>query len=200
MRAYILVKNKNERGEILQEKKVVAALVNREEWAIDYLLSKYSKLLWSVVYPILHKVAAEEDMEECIADVFIYLWQNPTKYDLARGKLKNFLVLLARSRAVDRYREVSRVSNCALEESVLGKEADLAEGMIYQETLERLKEALMQIKETEREILLRRYYYEQKPREIALALDIPAKQVDNCLYRSKIKLRKLLEEKEGEIK
>ena len=41
----------------------------------------------------------------------------------------------------------------------------------------------------EKDILIRRYFYEQKPKEIARALDLSVKQVDNYLYRSKQKLR-----------
>ena len=43
-----------------------------------------------------------------------------------------------------------------------------------------------------REILVRRYYFNQKPRQIALALGMTVKQVDNSLYRSKRQLRQTL--------
>ena len=36
------------------------------------------------------------------------------------------------------------------------------------------------------------YYYEQNPREIAKALDLSIKQVENHLYRSRQKLRKAI--------
>lgn len=42
----------------------------------------------------------------------------------------------------------------------------------------------------EKDILIRRYFYEQNPKEIEKALDIPRKQVENHLYRSKQKLKK----------
>lgn len=46
--------------------------------------------------------------------------------------------------------------------------------------------------EPDREILVRRYYYEQKPKEIALALNLSVKQVNNRLYQTKQKLREAL--------
>ncbi len=47
--------------------------------------------------------------------------------------------------------------------------------------------------EPDQEILLRRYYYQQKPKDIAVALDLSAKQVENRLFRAKQKLREQLE-------
>jgi len=39
---------------------------------------------------------------------------------------------------------------------------------------------------------VRRYYYGQKPKEIALALNMSVKQVDNRLYQTKRRLRQVL--------
>jgi DNA-directed RNA polymerase specialized sigma24 family protein len=40
---------------------------------------------------------------------------------------------------------------------------------------------------------LRRYYYQQKPKDIAVAVDLSVKQVENRLFRAKQSLRKQLE-------
>ena len=63
---------------------------------------------------------------------------------------------------------------------------------MQEETKHELVAAVKTLTDAERDILIRRYYYEQKPREIAKALDIPLKQVENHLYRSKQKLRKAI--------
>ena len=57
---------------------------------------------------------------------------------------------------------------------------------------EELLEAVSTLEEPDRQILIRRYEYGQKPREIALALGLSVKQVNNRLYRAKRKLRDLL--------
>ena len=61
-----------------------------------------------------------------------------------------------------------------------------------EETRNALIAAINALGEPDREILIRRYYYEQKPKEIALAMDMSAKQVDNRLYQTKLKLREAL--------
>ena len=60
-----------------------------------------------------------------------------------------------------------------------------------------LLETVNSLDEPGREILVRRYYYDQKPRQIALALGMTVKQVDNSLYRSKRLLREKLSEAWG---
>ena len=48
--------------------------------------------------------------------------------------------------------------------------------------------------EEEKEILLRRYVYQQKPKEMAVALGLSVKQIENRLYRIKAKMRKQMEQ------
>ena len=65
----------------------------------------------------------------------------------------------------------------------------ISQALLQEETRKELIAAVNALADLERDILIRRYYYEQKPREIAKALDLSVKQVDNYLYRSKQKLR-----------
>ena len=61
-----------------------------------------------------------------------------------------------------------------------------------------LNAAVDALAEPDREILLRRYYFGQKPREIAAALGLDKKQVDNRLYQTKRRLRASVTDAEGE--
>jgi RNA polymerase sigma-70 factor (ECF subfamily) len=54
---------------------------------------------------VLHDRAAAEDV---VQDVFLELWQGRAGFDSARGSLPAYVAMLARSRALDRWR--SRVS------------------------------------------------------------------------------------------
>ena len=64
------------------------------------------------------------------------------------------------------------------------------------EKREGLRAALEGLTEEEREILLRRYVYQQKPKEMAVALALSVKQIENRLYGIKSNMRKRME-KEG---
>lgn len=152
-------------------------------------MDKYARLLWSVAGTVLKNVASTEDIEECVADVFVYLWENPEKFDPRRGRLKVWLTVVARSQAVDRYRRLTRERALPLDDTVLSRQLDLTEGLLAAEARRALVAAVNALDEPDREIILRRYYYDQRPRDIACALDLPVKQVENRLYRAKQKLR-----------
>lgn len=170
----------------------IAGIKNRDERIINEIIVNYSKLLWPIASAVLKNVGAEQDVEECVADVFIDLWENPDKYNPARGSLKSWLCMVARCKAIDRYRALSKHSTVPLEGAMMMGRMGMQDALLQEETKRELVAAVNALADVEKDILIRRYYYEQKPREIAKALDLPLKQVENYLYRSKQKLRKAI--------
>ena len=196
----------------MSDEKIIQAIKDGDEQVISMVMRKYSKLLWKVTSVILVNASSVQEVEECVADVFIYLWMYPEKYESEKGKLSSWLCMVARSKAIDRYRNIIRKQEVSIEEQYneLSKKGSMLEesykyDIVFQtygkiiEPLAKLmekeeKELLLSCIETledvEKEILVRRYYYEQKPKEIAIALDMQKKQVENCLYQTKQKLKK----------
>ena len=170
----------------------IAGIRKRDERIINEVITKYSKLLWPIASAVLKNVGTEQDVEECVADVFIDLWENPNKYDSERGTLKTWLCMVARCKAIDRYRTLSKHSTVPLEGAMMVGRMGMQDALLQDETKRELVAAVHALADIEKDILIRRYYYEQKPREIAKALDLPLKQVENHLYRSKQKLRKAI--------
>ena len=170
----------------------IAGIQNRDERVIGEIIVKYSKLLWPIASAVLKNVGTEQDVEECIADVFIDLWEHPDKYDAARGTLKTWLCMVARCKAIDRYRVLFKHSTVPLEGAMMAGRMGMQDALLQEETKRELVTAVNALADVEKDILIRRYYFEQKPREIAKALDMPVKQVENHLYRSKQKLRKAI--------
>lgn len=199
----------------MNDEKIIQAIKDGDEQVISMVMRKYSKLLWKVTSAILVNASSVQEVEECVADVFIYLWMHPEKYEWEKGKLSSWLCMVARSKAIDRYRSIIKKQEVSIEEQyneLLNKGSILEENdkydMVFQmygkiiEPLAKVvekeeKETLLSCIETleyvEKEILIRRYYYEQKPKEIAIALDMPKKQIENCLYQAKQKLKKKME-------
>lgn len=176
----------------MNDERVITAIKNRNEAAINEVITKYSKLLWSVAGAVLHQIGSTQDIEECVADAFIYLWEHPEKYDSQRGRLKTWLSIVARTQAVNRCREIAKRNVVPLEDTDFIDQLGIVDTFLETETRKALLAAIHALGEPDREILIRRYYYEQKPKEIALALDLSVKQVDNRLYQTKLKLRKTL--------
>lgn len=192
----------------MNDKKIIDEIVRQDERTFAFVIQKYSRLLWKIAASVLINAASVQDVEECVADVFIYLWQYPEKYDPDKAKLSSWLSMVARSKAVDRYRRTVRKREISLEKIVM---EEFLTGEIVTEGLgcaemkaeaadeerDKLRFCVEELDEKEKELIVRRYYYEQKPAEIALALDMPRKQVENRLYYARQKLKKMMEKQEG---
>ena len=124
-----------------------------------------------------------------MADAFVYLWEHPEKFDPARGSLKSWLAMIVRSRAIDRYRQLVKRQTVSIEDALLQTEVIPEAPGLEEEIRDALMQALGQLTEPDREILLRRYYFDQKPKEIAKATGLTVKQVENHVYRTKRRLR-----------
>ena len=182
---------------VLNDKKIISAIAARDERMLAFVVQKYSKILWKIAASILINAASVQDVEECVADVFIYLWQYPEKYDPDKAKLSSWLSVVARSKAVDSYRRITRKREVSMEE-ILMESLGHAENNVADEEKDKLRSCIDELDEKEKELVMRRYYYEQKPAEIAVALDMPKKQAENRLYYVRQKLRKMMEKQEGE--
>jgi RNA polymerase sigma-70 factor (ECF subfamily) len=162
------------------------------EREFEKTINQYTRLLWKVAAKVLNGVGCAQDAEEVVADVFIDLWQRPEAYDPARGNLKNYLCVKCRSKAIDRFR---RLSSHRLEELNEETAAELAGSPEADpDALAAVRRAVDALDEPAREVMVRRFFWGQKPREIAKAMGWNTKKVENVLFRTKGKLREALKE------
>ncbi len=172
---------------------LVKRLQQRDEAAYEQIIDKYSKLLWRVADGVLWEVCSEQDVEECVADVFFKLWQKPEVYDPKMCNLKNFLVVLTKNHAIDIYRRKVRRAENILDEEFCDENADPVNEVIKEENQTELNNALGTLSVCDKEIVTRRYIYEEKPSEISKAMNLPVRRIENRLYRAKQSLKKLLD-------
>jgi len=75
------------------------------------LMEGYNKTLWVVVSEVLSKIGTVEDIEECICDVYISLWENPGTYIPEKGLFKTFITVTAKRKALEKYRKLRKIKN-----------------------------------------------------------------------------------------
>ena len=173
---------------MIQDREIIEKLKNGDGQAISDIMARYERLLWKIVSAVLGKSGSVEDVEECVADVFIELWKDPDRFDPEKGSLKTWLSMRARSLAIDRYRKVTRIDHDPLDYAAEIEGMDLEAEVIHSEELRVLNDALDTLSDPDREIIERRYLDEQTPKEISLATGIDVKKVRNILFRAKQKL------------
>jgi RNA polymerase sigma factor, sigma-70 family len=165
--------------------------------AMDYVLNQYTGLVYSIIHLKISSVGTEEDIKECVSDVFMEFYQKATKIDLEKGSIKGYLAILAKHKGIDLYRRlVSAIChNCDMDEScdqLADNKFDPEENVIKKEQRKLLLQAIQTLGEPDREIFIRKYYLGQKTKEIADILFLRDNTVDKKISRGLKKLRVML--------
>lgn len=79
---------------------LAARLVRRDEAALAEIYDAHAAAVFGVLVRLLDHATAQEVLQ----DVFVRLWDRPEAFDPARAGLRAYLLVMARSRALDRLR------------------------------------------------------------------------------------------------
>lgn len=170
----------------MKDRELINALKRREEGALQELMRRYNGLLRYVVRPILRD---EGEIEECLSDIYWKLWEKIDTFDFSKGSLTAWLTVIARNTALNRVR-YQKPKPDSLE--TLGEEP-ATEGpeeiLLRKERLQQLMDVVNGLKEKERDLFYRRYYYCQSSVQIAAELGLTVRAVEGRLRRLRQKLR-----------
>lgn len=122
---------------------------------------------------VLHDRAAAEDVAQ---DVFARLWERPSAYDPARGSLASYVAMVARSRALDRWRsrQACDAATERLGHDVAQEGGGGAEELAFRNA--RVAASIAALREAPREqqqAVLLAYGAGLTAREVAAATDVP---------------------------
>ena len=153
----------------------------------------------SQIYGFVSRIVYEKaEVDEVVSDVYYHVWQRSAQYDSTKGSVMAWLVIIARSRALDRLRQIKRRA-----ESAMGDQDEL-EKILSDEGIANLQDEpllndidsksavhamLKSLPHLQRQILALAFYRDFSHQEIANALDIPLGTVKSHLRRSLIKLQ-----------
>ena len=77
------------------------AFAGRDPRAASELFGRFASRIYGLGIVMLGNEAAAQDL---VQDTFVKLWRNADRYDTARGKLETWVLLVARSLAIDSLR------------------------------------------------------------------------------------------------
>ena len=178
----------------MEDHEIIALYEARNTDAIEKTREKYGKLCYRVAYHLLH---SREDAEECENDAYLDAWHAipPQKPD----PVSAFMAMLSRRRALDRYRKRTAEKRQYVCLSLAELDECIPDGRAFDETLSEktlvdiLNRFLKELDEEECDIFLRRYWYMDNIKAIALRYGYGLSRVKMILKRTREKLLKTLE-------
>lgn len=175
----------------VEDAALAARLVDQDPDALGDAYSKYGNRVYRVAYGLLRR---EELAQDVTQEVFVRLWKRPERYDPTRGALSSFLQLDAHGRSVDliRSEEARSKREIANERLSSNYQASPEEEAMKRVTSERVRQALDQLKETERNPIAMAFYLGYSYRKVADVLGVPEGTVKSRIRSGLSKLRESL--------
>ena len=158
--------------------------------ALGALYNRYAPTLLALGKRILGSMA---DAEEVLQEVFFYVWNHASRYEASRSSVSTWLVLVARSRAIDRLRTrkvVERTHESAHQEERPGHASpEGAEAVFVRERRERVRGELEKLPPEQKQVLEMAFYEGLSQSEIAAKADLPLGTVKTRTLLAMKKLR-----------
>lgn len=173
---------------------ILQLLLQYPEDGLRAAINRYGKTVHWIVRNILGRDA---EVEECVSEIFVRLWQSAARFDENRGvSLASWLYGIARHTALDYRRKTQHQANhLPIEELDLQLDLNLDDMLAREQNASVLRHVVDGLPPPDREIFVYRYFLELSTKEIAARLNLSVKQVENKLYRGRQKLRRQLIEK-----
>lgn len=178
---------------------IIELYMERSEKAIEETAKKYGRYCHYIAFGIL---GDEEDAKECVNDTYLRTWNAipPARPNL----LRTFLGKIVRNLSLNRYEKMTAVKRggglvpvvlSELKECIpAGNDTEQVVADLVLKNV--LNEFLKDLPQETRKLFVRRYFYLSPVKEIAADFHISENQVTVRLFRTREKLRALLE-KEG---
>lgn len=138
--------------------------------------AEHERSVYAAAFRVLGDGTQAQDV---VQDVFLRLWRRPEAFDARRGELGPYLRLMARSRALDLWREAQAAGRATdrMKRVVVAEEAPVAlqpgDATERDETRRAVREALERLPDRQREALVLAYWGGLTADEIARRVHIP---------------------------
>jgi RNA polymerase sigma-70 factor (ECF subfamily) len=181
-----------------EDQRALRRVVDRDSGGLGTLYDRHGRAVFSLALRIL---GDESDAEEVTQDVFAQAWRRAGQYDESRGTVAAWLLVIARTRAIDRFRarrvrpegRVQDDGGLTLQQ-LPATDPDVASEMMAAERGLRVRRALEALPFLQRVAIELAYFEGLSQREIAERLEQPLGTVKTRMRLGLLKLRDALVE------
>lgn len=179
----------------MEEIYLIKGIKEKDPKSLEGLMDKYLNYVFTIVHNIVGDSLEIEDTEEICIDVFTRLWNNAAKIDSSYKTIKPYIASIARNTARNKLRATGYTELPLDDEIIIIDDNNVEEKVLHGELSDLLNESISELDEPDREIMIRYYFYYQKVKEISKELNINENTIKTKLFRSRIKLKDMIEER-----
>ena len=182
-----------DRFEDLSDAQLVTAVARYNEVALAEVYRRHGGAVFGLAKRVLANAVEAEDVTQ---DVFLRLWNDPDRFDPARGSLRSFLLTQAHGRAVDAVRASSarRARELRQARSTAQGAYDMDHELWDLSVADKVARALGDLPEEERRAIELAYFDGYTYREVATMLEQPEGTVKSRIRNGMRRMRAALVE------
>lgn len=157
------------------------------------LFEEFEQMLYRVAFNILHNSA---DAEDAVQDCFVRVMRNLRKIRAVPGnELKYYLVIIVRNVSLTMLSRRNRCEEMDIDDNCGAADSSPEEEFLQRFSVGEIREAVMQLPQTDCEVLWLLLFRELTVAEIANLTGLKNATVRSRICRARRKLRQLLEER-----
>lgn len=201
----------------LTDAAVAEGLRRRDHASLEAIINRYSREIFYLIRLFLGSVGTTQDVEECVSDLFVSVWQDYEAFDASRGSFRTWLSMRAKYLALDRRRQLLRKHTATVTVSALEAELepndrpgdsisrldrqrlqdswteDSLESLIERrEQHELLRDALIKLPDLDRQLVYMRYFKLVSTDEMAAQTGLSKHAIDTRIWRARKQLKEAL--------
>lgn len=180
---------------------LLAAVAQKQEWALATLYDRYATVLYSLALKILSDTGRAQDV---VHEAFLTAWRKAALYSQTRGNVATWLIVLCRNLAIDQYRVKMRLASRRVElevaaEYLTSTENDPALAAVAADEGRALRAALVKLPAEQKEVLEMAYFQGMSQTEIAAAIKAPLGTIKTRTRQALLKLRDALGDQQSRL-
>ncbi|MFF2886100.1 sigma-70 family RNA polymerase sigma factor [Paenibacillus sp. NPDC057967] len=168
---------------------------SRDKHALEEAIDAFGPSIQALVTRVLSGAGREEDVEECVSDVFLAAWHNIESYDEDRASFRTWLLVLAKYKALDLRRKLLRPGSERMmlrDVEAIQSQLSTEQHALSRESTQEVIDFVRRMSEPDRSLFWRRYFYYESLDELAAMFGLTKKAIESRLYRCRTALKKQL--------